>query len=270
MAEHRTVTNNNIQSLYPTVLILSILLTGGFITASSLFNKHFKQYKSAKDIPQSVFRKEWLYGKVTSVGDGDNFHFFHTPSGILGGWGWLRSVPELQKVTIQPSKKATQSLSLWDKIFNSNVRSYKEHFMNLHVPVKGRRNLPTISVRLCGVDAPERSHFGKEAQPFSDEALNWLRYKILGKNVWIKPLSVDQYGRCVAKVQLWSWYKGWQNISIEMLREGLGVVYEGKTGAEFDGDEKKFRYEETIAKKNKRGLWSQRKFETPGSFKKRI
>ncbi|QEU61407.1 Lcl3 [Kluyveromyces lactis] len=269
MTEQRTVTNNTAHYFYPTVLLFSILLTGGVLTATSFYNKHLRQYKSAKDIPEAVFKKQWLYGKVTSVGDGDNFHFFHTPSGIFGGWGWLRSTPELQTVTLDTSVEVPQSVRWWNKLFNAKVANYKSHFMSLHVPYKGRRNLPTISVRLCGVDAPERSHFGKTAQPFSDEALNWLRYKILGQYVWVKPLAVDQYGRCVARVELWSWLKGWQNISIEMLKEGVGVVYEGKVGAEFDNQEDIYLYEELNSKKAKRGLWSQRKFETPGAYKKR-
>ncbi|CDO94929.1 unnamed protein product [Kluyveromyces dobzhanskii CBS 2104] len=269
MTEQRPGANSVVHSFYPTVILLSLLLTGGFFTANSIFNKHFRQYKSAKDIPEALFKKQWLYGKVTAVGDGDNFHFFHTPGGVLGGWGSLRSVPKLQVVANDASTEVPQSGSWWQKLFNNKVSNYKQHFMSLHVPYRGRRSLPTISVRLCGVDAPERAHFGKDAQPFSDEAMNWLRYKILGQRVWIKPLAVDQYGRCIARVERWSWYKGWQNISIEMLKEGLGVVYEGKVNAEFDNQENIYRYEEAISKNAKRGLWSMRKFESPGAFKKR-
>lgn len=267
MSDRRTLTTNPHGTFYPAVILYSLLLTGGLLAGFSLFNKHFRQYGSVNDIPQAVFKKQWIYGKVTSVGDGDNFHLFHTPSGIFGGWGWLRTVPKLQKNT--QSDETPQVSGWWRTLFIPKVKSYQDHFMSLHVPYKGRRNLPTISVRICGVDAPERSHFGKEAQPFSDEALNWLRHKILGKNIWIKPLSVDQYGRCVARVAIWSWLKGWQNISIEMLREGLAVVYEGKVGAEFDGQEDIYKYYEKVAKKKRIGLWSQRKFETPGSFKRR-
>lgn len=40
------------------------------------------------------FRKRSIFGQVTRVGDGDNFHLYHTPGGRLTGWGWLRKVPE--------------------------------------------------------------------------------------------------------------------------------------------------------------------------------
>lgn len=139
MTDQRNLTNSSFHSFYPTVILLSLLLTGGFLTANSLFNKHLRQYKSAKEIPQAILKKQWLYGKVTSVGDGDNFHFFHTPSGVFGGWGWIRAVPELQK-TSSETKPQLQPVNWWDKIFGSDVRNYKKHFLSLHVPYKGRRS----------------------------------------------------------------------------------------------------------------------------------
>ena len=54
----------------------------------------------------------------------------------------------------------------------------------------------------------------------------------------------------------------------EMIKEGLAVVYEGKTGAEFDGREGKYRRHEFIARAKKKGLWSQKRLQTPGEYKK--
>lgn len=45
-------------------------------------------------VKTGFLRRRKLLGKVTSVGDGDNFHFFHTPGGRLAGWGWARRVPD--------------------------------------------------------------------------------------------------------------------------------------------------------------------------------
>lgn len=53
-----------------------------------------------------------------------------------------------------------------------------------------------------------------------------------------------------------------------MIKEGLAVVYEGKTGAEFDGREGKYRRHEFIARAKKKGLWSQKRLQTPGEYKK--
>ncbi|AMD21340.1 HER061Wp [Eremothecium sinecaudum] len=259
------------------VILLSILLTGGILTSFTLFNRHLRQIKTARDIPSHVFRKSHLFGKVTFVGDGDNFLFFHMPGGILGGWHWLRDVPSLSKISLEESTIRAKSkrsnkgrrgfLGAVGEFFGVLPKKYK--FRDLQVAYKSRRNLPTIAVRLCGVDAPEAGHFGKTAQPFSEEAIMWLRHTLLGRYVWIKPLALDQYGRCIATVQYWSWFR-WKNVSLEMIKEGLGVVYEGKIGAEFDGEEKLYRYHEMVAKKAKRGVWSLRNFETPGEYKKRL
>ncbi|GCE99780.1 putative endonuclease lcl3 [Zygosaccharomyces mellis] len=273
--------NRNLSIIHPNpvtfnVLILSLFFSGSFIGAWAFFNRFLKQYTKATDIPQNVFRKRWLFGKVTAVGDGDNFHFFHAPGGLMAGWGWLRPLPELNKSDPPLSSSKLQSkVPIHRRIFNSifcghnSKTAYSNYFLSLPVPYKNRRNLPTISIRICGVDAPERAHFGNPAQPFSEEALVCLKHMLIGKCVWIKPLAVDQYNRCVAKVEYFTW-TGWKNVSLEMIKQGLAVVYESRTSAEFDGEEDKYRFHELAAKARKRGIWAQKGFETPGEYKKKI
>ena len=81
---------------------------------------------------------------------------------------------------------------------------------------------------------------------------------------------MDQYNRCVARVVYWSWLRGWKDVSLEMLREGMAVVYEGKSTAEFDGREKRYRLYEFISKSKRKGLWIQKKFVTPGQYKNQL
>lgn len=261
------------------VAVLSIILTGSTLTLIYTYKRYLTQFKRTNDIPRRIFRKHWLYGKVTSVGDGDNFHFFHMPGGIRGGWGWLRPVPQMIKNDSTAEKLVGDSRNM--RFFNfswithgrstkSKIQKAKSQFLKLNVPYKNRKNLPTIPIRLCGIDAPERAHFGNPAQPFGNEALIWLQNRILGKKVWVKPLSIDQYNRCVARVSYWDWFGGWKDLSLEMLKDGLAVVYEGKVNTEFDDREDKYRYYEFLARSRKKGLWIQNKFETPGEYKKRI
>lgn len=264
MSENRGTLSTPSQYFYPKVVLLSLILTGSIISGYSFFNRFLKQYAKVSEIPSNAFRKEWLYGKVTAVGDGDNFHFFHTPGGIRGGWGWLRFAPGLDKSDPPPRKQSSQFKNIMNWRENEQKR-----YSNLHSKYKNRRNLPTLPIRLCGVDAPERAHFGNPAQPYSEEALNWLRYTLLGRHLWVKPLSIDQYGRCVAKVEYWGW-TGWRNVSVEMIRRGLGVVYESKNSAEFDGEEDIYRFHETVARTNRKGLWGLKHLETPGEYKKRV
>lgn len=61
------------------------------------YHAYLRRIPSSNHIAPSLFRRRSLLGKVTSVGDGDGFHMFHTPGGRLAGWGWLRRVPSDRK-----------------------------------------------------------------------------------------------------------------------------------------------------------------------------
>lgn len=211
------------------VLLPTMILTGSAIGSFYIYRLYFRRIPISRKIPESFYRKRSMLGRVISVGDGDNFHFYHTPGGIFAGWGWLRHAPPV------------------------NARKMNGH---------------TIHVRLNGVDAPEGAHFGRPAQKWCDEALQWLRSYILGRKVRIKPLAMDQYQRTVAEAIIWTW-TGSRNVSAEMLKNGWGVVYEAKTGAEFNGKEEWFRKLEAVSRKKKIGMFQDgEKLVTPGQYKK--
>lgn len=128
----------------------------------------------------------------------------------------------------------------------------------------------TISIRLAGVDAPELAHFGRPAQPFGEEAQTWLKSYVLNKNVRAYVHRRDQYERIVATVYIWKWFLN-RDVGMQMLKRGLAVVYEGKTGAEFGGSEEKYHRTESLAKLLKKGLWSgsAATMESPGTYKAR-
>ncbi|KAI1168750.1 SNase-domain-containing protein [Nemania serpens] len=140
--------------------IPTLLVTTTVVVSLQLYRSYLRRIPGTLHIQPSFFRRRSLFGQVTSVGDGDNFHFFHTPGGRLTGWGWLRKVP---------GKK-------------SELRNR------------------TIPIRLAGIDAPECAHFGRPAQPFSADALAWLSDYLLGKRVRAKVYKRDQYDRIVATV----------------------------------------------------------------------
>lgn len=221
--------NQSVSFLHPKVVLLSVGFTACGFLSYRMYARYVRRVRNYLDLtPEMMDGKRKLFGKVTRVGDGDNFRFFHTPGGIFLGWGWARHVP-------------TARAALKDE---------------------------TLMIRLCGVDAPEGAHFGKPAQPYSGEALMWLRNYLDGRSVTITPFSIDQYKRVVARGQVWKW-TGNKDISAEMLREGLGVVYEAKYGAEFGENELWYRQLEATAKRKKKGLWSLgKKLVTPGEYKK--
>ena len=79
----------------PRNVIATVLLTGASLLSIRYYKLYLRRIPEAVNIPNTFFRKRSIFGRVTSVGDGDNFRVFHTPGGHLAGWGWLpgRTVP---------------------------------------------------------------------------------------------------------------------------------------------------------------------------------
>lgn len=127
-----------------------------------------------------------------------------------------------------------------------------------------------IHIRLAGIDAPEGSHFGKPAQPYSAEALEWLKNYIMNRRVRAYIYKRDQYERVVATV----WVRRFlfrKDVGKEMLKAGLATVYEAKMGAEFGEFEEKYRKAEEVAKRKKLGMWAgkAKDYESPRDYKTR-
>ncbi|KXN85225.1 putative endonuclease LCL3 [Leucoagaricus sp. SymC.cos] len=186
--------------------------------------------------PDLLVKNRWLRGVVTSVGDADNFRFFHTPS--FGGWRW-------------PLK-----------------------FRRIPTSIKDLQG-QTLHIRVAGVDAPEASHFGRIEQPYAAESLAWLQEKILGKVVYCRLIRRDQYSRVVANVHLaprflpGAFFFG-KNLPLEMLRAGCATTYE-QAGAEYgkEGKEEYLRVE-AEARAARKGMWRKGvTIETPAEYKRR-
>jgi endonuclease YncB( thermonuclease family) len=131
-----------------------------------------------------------------------------------------------------------------------------------------------ISIRLAGIDAPEGAHFGRPAQPFAAEALAFLESYVLHRRVRAYIYKRDQYERVVATVYVRRppFFFPRKDVGLEMLRRGLAVAYEGKTGAEFGGEKMEGRYRavEEGARRKGRGLWGVAGGESPMEYKRRM
>lgn len=113
------------------------------------------------------------------------------------------------------------------------------------------------------------AHFGNPAQPYSSEALEWLKSYVLNRRVRTYPFRKDQYDRLVAQVFVWKWCVR-RDVGKEMIKAGLATVYEAKAGAEFGNFEEKYRAAEEKAKRKRKGMWSVKgKIESPREFKTR-
>ena len=139
---------------------------------------------------------------------------------------------------------------------------------------------PQIHIRIAGVDAPELAHWGREAQPYSQEALEWLTAYIHNRRVRTHIFRRDQYDRVVAQVTVRRWFRR-KDVGLEMLRNGLATVYEAKTGSEFGTFEQAYRDAQKKAEEQKVGMWTKpnllgrlrgetkAKAETPREYKQR-
>lgn len=80
----------------PRTVIPTIILTGTTLLSVRFYRSYLRRIPQATNIQPGFWRRRSLLGRVTSVGDGDNFRLFHTPGGRLAGWGWIpgRKVPE--------------------------------------------------------------------------------------------------------------------------------------------------------------------------------
>jgi endonuclease YncB( thermonuclease family) len=207
----------------------TIILTATALGANRVYKSFVRRIPNASHLKPGSFRKRSIYGLVTRVGDGDGFHLFHTPGGRLLGWGWApgRRTKDLMKRGAKPS------------------------------------DAQTITVRIAGIDAPERAHFGNPEQPYAKEALEWLKAALLGKYVRVYPYRQDQYQRIVASAYVWRWLIWRQDVGLNMLKQGLATVYEAKVFKEFGGNEEQYRVAEERAKQQKIGMW-----QDPGIFAK--
>lgn len=79
----------------PRNLIPTVVLTGTILAVVHVYRNYLRRIPKVDSIQPGFFRRRSLFGRVTSVGDGDDFRLFHTPGGRLAGWDWMpgRRVP---------------------------------------------------------------------------------------------------------------------------------------------------------------------------------
>lgn len=231
----------------PTTLLSTGILTTGILIFTGLYRSRLRRIPNANYLPPSFLpaqtssspyipARHSLFGRVTSVGDADNFRVFHTPGGLFAFWSPF-PIPFLRRRIPSPETS------------------------------EGRKQLKdqTVHVRIAGIDAPELAHFGKPAQPHSKDALQWLKAQIQGRRVRVYTYRRDQYERVVAKVlfrRCWGLGVGWprcwhRDLGLEMVRNGWAGMYEAKSGSCFgsESEEKRLKHAEEEARQKGRGMW---------------
>lgn len=83
--------------------------------------------------------------------------------------------------------------------------------------IKVSRGGTTVTVRLVGIDAPERSRRKNEpGQPFSRKSTKHLASLVLNKSVTVKSYGTGRYGRTLGVV-----FVNGVNVNLEMVKVGL-------------------------------------------------
>lgn len=113
-----------------------------------------------------------------------------------------------------------------------------------------------LRIRLYGVDTPEkRQLFGQDARHFTAR-------KVSGRTVEIQEMDRDKYGRIVGIV----YHIGKQSLNRELLENGLAWYYGDFCKQDFCKEWKRI---EQTARKNRVGLWSNKKSMPPWDWRKK-
>ena len=105
---------------------------------------------------------------------------------------------------------------------------------------------------------------GKPGMPYGIEATEFTKQLVNGKDVKVKLLRKDQYGRvigvltvhptaCINIVTTKTTCPD-EDLSLELAKNGLAFLYTGK-GSEYDGHKIQFKDNIASAKKEKKGVW---------------
>jgi endonuclease YncB( thermonuclease family) len=121
-----------------------------------------------------------------------------------------------------------------------------------------------INVRLAGIDAPEVGRFGSKkqnGQPLGQEARAEL-LKILRNNsdLTMKQLDLDPFNRPIVEL-----YAGRECVNLKLLEMGLAERYRGKSKSL---DSTRYDVAESLAKKEKRGIWGLSGYKSPSKWRK--
>ena len=98
--------------------------------------------------------------------------------------------------------------------------------------------------------------------------MDFVKSKLLNKRVSLKLLGKDQYQRILGIIRYNDGFNRDVDISEELLRQGLGVVYR-QSGAQYDNRLDIFNNLESIAIKERKGIWSKgfKNADLPSNYK---
>ncbi|KAL7752449.1 putative endonuclease lcl3 [Sorochytrium milnesiophthora] len=244
-------------------------------------NTLFKRFPTAKHITPDDLRKTplRLRGIVTSVGDSDGFRFYHVPT--------MRSLLSLPK-KLTSADTISVRLAGVDcpeaahfgnpaQPYSYEAYAFAMACLMPDVPVKASAKFlagdPKNKAAATKASPVKGKGKGKAASSSGDDDNDHGRkHPPRGTEVMLEIYRTDQYDRAVAMVyyrpyKMMPFY--YKNLSMELLRAGLAVIY-SQSGAEYGGYLEEFKKVEAKAKQKKLGMWRLPKsaFVSPADYKK--
>lgn len=119
-----------------------------------------------------------------------------------------------------------------------------------------------FTCRLYGIDAPETTHprFGKQGQPYGEEATKELKKLILGQTVEVTTTGQKTYKREVCIIK-----KDGVDINLEMVKKGAAWAYKHYLKRPYASE---YIEAENEARAKKLGLWKDSNPTPPWEFRK--
>jgi endonuclease YncB( thermonuclease family) len=124
------------------------------------------------------------------------------------------------------------------------------------------RGSSRLKVRLFGIDAPETRKPDKPGQPGGEAAKRALMYKIMGRQVSVEVMDIDQYKRVVAVIR----YSG-RDINREMIDDGMAWAYRQYLQTPYESE---YIGSENRARSRRAGIWRESNPVPPWEFRSRL
>jgi endonuclease YncB( thermonuclease family) len=109
-------------------------------------------------------------------------------------------------------------------------------------------------IRFYGIDAPEKK------QSYGIESRDFVRSKIMGREVKVKVVNTDRYGRKIGKI----YYKNGRYLNFESVKGGHSWWYEYYSRNEHD-----LKSAQEQAKRSRKGLWREKNPVNPYEWRKK-
>ena len=118
-----------------------------------------------------------------------------------------------------------------------------------------------MTIRLAGIDAPEvMGGVDGKGQPLGTDARDLLSSLVRGKNVQVREIEKDPYGRTVGE-----FYVNGELQNIKLVQAGLAEAYKWATNVV---DKKAYAAAENAARSAKKGIWALGDYTSPSDFRK--